>query len=245
MAVDISCRGGRLESALAGRGGIKTLIGGDLSASLTHGHTGPVLVMDEETLPFADHSVDLFLSNIALHWVNDLPGALVQIRRALKPDGLLLAAMFGGETLGELRRCLNDAELEAEGGLGPRVSPFADIRDIGSLLQRAGFALPVLDAETIRVSYDEPIKLLYDLRGMGETNAVTEKRKTFSRRMTFMRAMELYRERHIDSDGRFGATFEVIFMTAWSPAETQQKPARRGSGGISLADVLTKPAHEA
>lgn len=239
LAVDISCRGGLLGRLLNGRGAVETLIGGDLSADLVDGHDGPRLAMDEEALPFADRCLDLVLSNLAFHWVNDLPGSLVQIRRALKADGLLLAAMLGGETLYALRQCLADAEIEIEGGISPRVSPFVDIRDAGALLQRAGFALPVLDAETIRVSYENPLKLLRDLRGMGETNAVGERRKTVTRRATLARAMELYIERHADADGRIAATFEVIFITAWAPAEGQQKPARRGSADVSLANVLT------
>jgi len=239
LAADIGCRGGVLGGMLQGRGGIETLIGGDLSPVLTEDHDGPAVVLDEEVLPFADASLDAILSNLSLHWINDLPGALLQMRRALKPDGLLLAAMLGGATLKELRHCLGDAELEIESGLSPRVSPFADIRDVGSLMQRAGFALPVLDAETLTVSYPDPLKLLRDLRGMGETNAVAERRRTFSRRTTLMRAMELYLERYSDPDKRVHATFEVIFITAWAPAESQQRPARRGSGEVSLADVLT------
>ena len=241
LAADICCRGGVLSGILAGRGGIETLIGADMSAPLTAGHRGPALALDEEALPFADASLDLVLSNLGFHWVNDLPGTLLQIRRALKPDGLLLAAMFGGETLKELRHCLSDAEMEVESGLSPRVSPLADIRDIGALMQRAGFALPVLDAETITVSYGDPLKLMHDLRGMGETNAVHERRPGFSRRETLTRAMELYIEHYLDPDNRIHATFEVIFITAWAPANSQQKPARRGSADVSLADVLTNP----
>ncbi len=239
LALDIGCRNGLLGRMLQGRGGVETLIGCDLAPAVSDGHAGPRLAADEEALPFADGSLDLILSNLALHWVNDLPGALAQMRRALKPDGLLLAAMLGGATLSELRQCLADAEIEIEGGVSPRVSPFADIRDVGSLMQRAAFALPVLDAETIAVSYGEPLKLLADLRGMGETNAVAERRTGFTRRATLVRAMELYRGRYADADGRMPATFEVIFIAAWAPAESQQKPARRGSGEVSLADVLT------
>lgn len=241
LAADISCRGGLLGRHLQGRGGIESLIGGDLSPALVAGHDGPVAVLDDETLPFADASIDLVLSNLGFHWINDLPGTLLQIRRALKPDGLLLASMFGGETLHELRAALSAAEIEVEGGISPRVSPFVDIRDAGALMQRAGFALPVLDAETISVSYEHPLKLLKDLRGMGETSAVNERRTSFSRRATLMRAMEIYMERHAGADGRITASFEVIFITAWAPAETQQKPARRGSADVSLADVLTTP----
>lgn len=239
LAVDLSCRGGLLGRVLQGRGGVETLIGADLSVPLVAGHHGPTAVLDDETLPFADDSLDLVLSNLGFHWINDLPGTLVQIRRALKPDGLLLAAMFGGETLHELRAALSEAELEVESGISPRVSPFVDIRDAGALLQRAGFALPVLDSETIRVSYEHPLKLLRDLRGMGESNAVAERRLSFSRRATLMRAMEIYFDRHRNADDRVEASFEVIFITAWAPADNQQKPARRGSADISLIDALT------
>lgn len=196
---------------------------------------------DEERLPFRDGGFDLVFSPLSLHWTNDLPGALIQLRRALKPDGLLLASMFGAGTLTELRQVLMEAELEIEGGAGPRVSPFAEIRDAGGLLQRAGLALPVADADTITVTYENPLRLLADLRGMGEQNAVRERRQRFTRRATLMRAMELYMERFAGPDGRVPATFEVIYLTGWSPHESQQQPLRPGQARSRLADALGVP----
>jgi SAM-dependent methyltransferase len=199
------------------------------------------LVADEEALPFAAESFDLIISNLSLHWVNDLPGCLLQIRHALKEDGLFLASMFGGESLKELRQCLQDAELQEEGGASPRVSPFADLRDAGALLQRAGFALPVVDVDTLTVTYPNPIKLLTDLRGMGETNAVAARRKTFTRRGTLLKALALYEQRHADANGRIPATFQILTLTAWRPHESQQKPLAPGSGRTPLADALRGP----
>lgn len=238
LALDLGCHGGALARVLAGRGGIGRLVQCDLSPRMAAAAKSTALAADEEALPFAPQTFDLVLSNLSLHWVNDLPGALVQINHALKPDGLLLATMFGGETLIELRRCLLDAEVEREGGVSPRVSPFAEVRDAGSLLQRAGFALPVVDIDTIAVTYEEPLRLLADLRGMGETNATVARRKNFTRRATLMRAMELYRQRFAGPDGRVTATFEVLTLTAWRPHELQQKSLARGSGKTSLASVL-------
>jgi len=245
LALDLGCHGGEVAAALAGRGGIETLIQSDLAPAMAAraagGNGRPALAADEEALPFAPGSLDLVISNLSLHWVNDLPGAFVQIRQALKPDGLLIASMLGGATLQELRHALYEAETEIEGGLSPRVSPLADVRDLGNLLQRAGFALPVADFETITVSYEDPLKLLRDLRGMGETNANAQRRTTFSRRATLLRALEIYVEKFTDADGRVPATFEVITLTAWSPAPDQPKPLRRGSGQVPLGDALNAP----
>jgi NADH dehydrogenase [ubiquinone] 1 alpha subcomplex assembly factor 5 len=238
LALDLGCHGGELKDALGGRGGIETLISADLSPMMARLAGPPALAADEEALPFADAALDLVLSNLSLHWVNDLPGALVQIRRALKPDGLLLASMLGGTTLQELRAALYQAETEVEGGLSPRFSPLADVRDLGNLLQRAGFALPVADFEVITVSYETPLKLLADLRGMGESNANAGRRTTFSRRATLLRAVEIYMENFADADGRAPATFEVITLTAWAPAPDQPKPLKRGSGQTPLGDAL-------
>lgn len=208
-------------------------------------HPLPAIAADEEFLPFAPESFDLILSPLSLHWTNDLPGALIQLRRALKPDGLLLAALFGGATLNELRQSLLEAESEIEGGVSPRVSPFAEIRDSGGLLQRAGFALPVADTDTITVTYANPLKLLADLRGMGEQNTVRERRRKPLRRATLMRAMEIYMDRYGQEDGRVPATFEVIWLTGWAPHESQQQPLRPGAARQRLADALDateKPA---
>ena len=210
----------------------------DLSARMAALDAGHSVAADEERLPFAPASFDLVVANLSLHWVNDLPGALLQIRRSLKPDGLFLAAMLGGETLPELRSALAEAEEAVEGGVSPRVSPFADVRDLGGLLQRAGFALPVTDADTIRVTYADAFGLFRDLRGMGETNAVIERRRTGLRRATLLRAAEIYQARFAGPDGRIPATFQVVTLTGWAPHESQQKPLRPGSAKTRLADAL-------
>ena len=196
------------------------------------------VVGHEEFFPFGVETFDLCLSNLCLHSVNDLPGALLQIRKALKPDGLFLSAMLGGETLHELRACLTDAEIEIKGGLSPRVFPFADKQQAGALLQRAGFALPVVDSEIITVTYPHIFKLMNDLRGMGEGNAIKARSSCFTERALFMRAGELYHERYSEPDGRLAASFEIIFMIGWSPHDSQQKPLRPGSAENRLADAL-------
>lgn len=238
LAADLGSHDGILARALAGRKGIETLISCDLSPAMAARAPSPAVACDEEYLPFAPGSLDLIVSNLSLHWVNDLPGLFIQVRRALKPDGLFLAAMLGRDTLWELRDSLAAAEIEGEGGLSPRVSPFADVRDCGSLLQRAGFALPVVDSDTITVSYETPFALMHDLRGMGETNAVAERRKEFSRRATLMDAARRYMETHADAEGRVPATFKIIWLTAWAPADNQPKPKRPGSAQTRLADAL-------
>src|SRR5512134_3494884 len=201
LALDLGCHTGALATALAGRGGIETLVHCDLSPRMAALAPAPAVAGDEEALPFAERAFDLVLSSLSLHWVNDLPGALTQIRRALKPDGLFLAAMPGGQTLKELRQALAEAEIGEEGGLSPRISPFVDVRDAGNLLVRAGFALPVADVETITVSYPDPLSLLRDLRGMGEANAVLERRRGPSRRATLLTALARYGEIYGDADG--------------------------------------------
>lgn len=193
--------------------------------------------IDPEHLPFAPGSFELIVSPLALHWINDLPGALIQLRLALKPDGLLLASLFGGETLHELRLSLIEAESELTGGAGPRVSPFADLQDIAGLLQRAGYALPAADRDVVTVRYGEPMRLLADLRAMGETSALRERNPRALSRRILARAFEIYRERHAD-DGRVRATFEILTATGWSPHESQQKPLKPGSAKTRLADAL-------
>ena len=188
----------------------------------------------QETLPFQPESLDLAVSGLALQFVNDLPGVLTQIRRALKPDGLLLAAMIGGDTLSELRQSFAIAEAECEGGVSPRVAPFADLRDIGSLLQRAGFALPVTDVDRVVVRYDGALALMQDLRRMGATNILAERRRTPTRRVTLLRMAQIYRERFADADGRIRATFDVIWLSGWAPHESQQQPLRPGSAKASF-----------
>lgn len=242
LGVDLGCHGGEIARCLTSAHRVGTLIQADLSprmAALARGNTGsPAVCADEEFLPFKDAGLDMVVSNLSLHWVNDLPGTLTQIRRALKPDGLFLASMFGLGTLAALRDALAEAEIEIDGGLSPRVSPFADVRDLGALLQRAGFALPVVDTDTITVNYAEPMRLLADLRGMGESNATQLRRREPLKRSVLMTAMAKYFERHATDDGRLPATFEIITLTAWAPAPTQQKPLQPGSAKGRLADAL-------
>ena len=199
------------------------------------------LELAQETLPFRPESLDLVVSGLAFQFVNDLPGVLAQIRRALKPDGLLLAAMIGGDTLTELRQSFASAEAECEGGVSPRVAPFADLRDVGSLLQRAGFALPVTDVDRIVARYDSAFALMQDLRRMGATNILLERRRTPTRRATMLRMAQIYGERFADADGRVRATFDVIWLSGWTPHESQQKPLKPGSAKASLAEAVKKP----
>lgn len=198
---------------------------------------GGALQLDPERLPFCDASFDLIVSPLLLHWTNDLPGALIQMRRVLKPDGLLLAALFGGQTLNELRLALLEAEAELTGGAALRVAPFADLQDVAALLQRAGFALPAADRDLIMVRYSEPSKLLGDLRAMGETAALRERAPPLTRGV-LTRAMNNYRQRFADADGRVRATFEIITATGWAPHESQQQPLKPGSAKARLADAL-------
>jgi SAM-dependent methyltransferase len=197
--------------------------------------------LESEPLPLQPESLDLVVSALAFQFVNDLPGVLAQIRRALKPDGLLLAAMIGGETLTELRQSFAAAEAECEGGVSPRVAPFADLRDVGALLQRAGFALPVTDVDRVVVRYTNALALMQDLRRMGATNILRERRRTPTRRATMLRMAQIYGERFADPDGRIRATFEVIWLSGWAPHESQQQPLRPGSAKASLAEAVKKP----
>jgi SAM-dependent methyltransferase len=194
-----------------------------------------------ETLPFQPESLDLVVSALAFQFVNDLPGVLAQIRRALRPDGLLLAAMIGGDTLTELRQSFAAAEAECEGGVSPRVAPFADLRDLGALLQRAGFALPVTDVDRIVVRYDSAFALMADLRRMGATNILVERRRMPTRRATLLRMAQIYGERFADADGRIRATFDVIWLSGWAPHDSQQKPLQPGSAKASLAEAVKRP----
>jgi SAM-dependent methyltransferase len=196
---------------------------------------------ERETLPLQPESLDLVVSALAFQFVNDLPGVLAQIRRALKPDGLLLAAMIGGDTLSELRQSFAAAEAECEGGVSPRVAPFADLRDVGALLQRAGFALPVTDVDRIVVRYDSAFALMQDIRRMGATNILRERRRTPTRRATLLRMAQLYGERFADADGRIRATFDVIWLSGWAPHDSQQQPLRPGSAKASLAESVRRP----
>jgi SAM-dependent methyltransferase len=196
------------------------------------------IAADEEALPLREASLDLVVSALALQFVNDLPGALIQIRRALRPDGLFLAALAGGETLTELRQAFAAAEAEIEDGISPRVAPFSDVRDMGALLQRAGFALPVTDVDRLTARYDSPIALMHDLRRMGATNALVERSRRPLKRATLTRMSEIYAERFADRDGRIRATFEIIWLSGWAPHASQQKPLAPGSARRRLADAL-------
>ncbi len=197
-------------------------------------------VGDAEMLPLQPESLDLAVSALAFQFVNDLPGVLAQIRRALRPDGLLLAAMIGGDSLTELRQCFAEAEAECEGGVSPRVAPFADLRDIGALLQRAGFALPVTDVDSLVVRYDNAFALMQDLRRMGATNVMIERRRAPTRPATMMRMAQIYAQRFADPDGRIRATFDIIWLSGWAPHESQQKPLRPGSAKASLEAAVKR-----
>ncbi len=238
LAANLGAYHGLLARRIRGIAGIERIINVERSESLLARCDGPRVVADEEALPFASGALDLVVSGLALHLVNDLPGALVQIRRALKPDGLLLAALLGGETLKELRVAWLAAEAEITGGVSPRVAPFADVRDMGALLQRAGFALPVVDSETVTVSYASPLSLMQELKAMGASNVLSQRRRTPVTRGLLMRAAEIYAERFAQSDGRVAATFEILTLTAWAPDESQPKPLRPGSAKTRLADAL-------
>jgi SAM-dependent methyltransferase len=205
-----------------------------------HASVMRVALDDNETLPLQPESLDLVASALALQFVNDLPGVLTQIRRALKPDGLLLAAMIGGDTLTELRQSFAAAEAECEGGVSPRVAPFADLRDVGQLLQRAGLALPVTDVDRVVVRYDNAFALMHDLRRMGATNILFERRRKPTRRATMLRMAQIYSQRFADPDGRIRATFDIVWLSAWAPHESQQKPLRPGSAKASLEEAVKR-----
>ncbi len=239
--LDLGCHTGQAAEILSRRAGIASLTQADLSPRMARAAAAngrPALAADEEALPFREKSFDLIVSVLGFHWVNDLPGTLIQANRCLRPDGVLLAALFAGNTLHELRQSLLAAESETVGGAAPRVSPFADVRDLGNLLQRAGFALPVADHESITVRYESPLKLIGDLRGMAESSALNAGLKSFTRRDSLMRAAEIYAERYAGEDGRVPATFEIVTLTAWAPDASQPKPLAPGSATTSLADVL-------
>lgn len=232
-AADLDTPTDALRAALVASGKVPSLERASIVSE-----AGFEVMADERSQPFADGSLDLVVSGLALQFVNDLPGVLIQVRRALKPDGLLLAAMIGGDSLTELREAFALAESEVEGGLSPRVLPFADIRELGSLMQRAGFALPVVDSDRVTVRYTSPIELMRDLRAMGATNLLIERRRTPLKRATLRRMIEVYAERFADSDGRVRATFEIVWLSGWVPHESQQKPLKPGSATRRLADAL-------
>ncbi len=224
--------------AVTGTGKADRIVRVEADAALLAGADG--LVAPPETLPFGPGSLDLAVSVFAMQEMNDLPGVLAQARRALRPDGLLLAALAGQGTLAELRESLLAAETELSGGVAPRVAPFADLRDMGGLLQRAGFALPVVDVEPVTVRYDTMFDLIRDLRGMGWTSALADRSRRPATRALFARAAQVYAERFSDPDGRIRATFAIVWLSGWVPHGSQQAPARRGSATVSLAEALKK-----
>ena len=225
-AADIGTPGAQLSELLAGR-----------VASVAH---VDLLRHDHDRLGLAPETLDLVVSALALQSVDDLPGVLAQVRRALKPDGLLLVALFGGDTLTELRQSFAAAESEIEGGLSPRVLPFGDLRELGALLQRAGFALPVADVDRVVVRYDSAFALMQDLRRMGATNVLAERRRVPLRRATLLRMAQVYSERFADPDGRIRATFDIVWLSGWAPHESQQKPLKPGSAKASLEDAVKR-----
>lgn len=236
-ALDLGTPGPQVAQMLAAREGERKLT----RASPLPEPASPdwsLAVVDEEILPFGAESFDLVVSALALQYANDLPGVLVQIRRALAPDGLFLGCLMGGQTLQELRAAFAEAEAEITGGASPRVAPFADLRDMGALLQRAGFALPVTDIDTLTVRYRDMFALMKDLRAMGATNALAQRRRTPLRRDVLLRAAQIYAVRFADADGRVRATFEIVWLSGWAPHESQQKPLQPGSAKMRLADAL-------
>ena len=241
LGLDLGAHGRMLSDRLLQTGKIGRMLRGPPVAALAAG-SGDVVICDEELLPFASASLDLVVSALTLQLVNDLPGALAQIRRALKPDGLFLAAMLGGRTLEQLRAAFASAEIALTGGLSPRVAPFADVRDLGALLQRAGFALPVSDADVLTVTYADPLAVMTDLKAMGASNMLNERRKVPATRALIAAAAEAYRQQFAMADGRVPATFEIVTLTGWSPHESQQKPLRPGSAKTSLSSALSPSA---
>jgi SAM-dependent methyltransferase len=240
-AVDLGTPSPAVRDALAGNSAIGSMIAVAPAFDAADSAADPAplrVVADPEALPFAVGSLDLVVSAFALQTVDDLPGALIQIRRALKPDGLLLAALLGGDTLNELRESFAVAESEVTGGASPRVAPFADLRDMGALLQRAGFALPVTDVDRVVVRYSSPLALMADLRRMGATNPLVERRRVPLRRSVLARVLEVYAERFGDPDGKVRASFDIVWLSGWAPHESQQQPLRPGSAKARLADAL-------
>jgi NADH dehydrogenase [ubiquinone] 1 alpha subcomplex assembly factor 5 len=237
-ALNLTAATGALSRRLRAMPGVEEVVSSELSPLLARGLPAPALVADEEALPFAPQSFDLVVSGLALQFVNDLPGALAQIRRILKPDGLFMGAMIGGHSLTELRQASLAAESELYGGASPRVAPFVDVRDLGALLQRAGFALPVTDSDPLTVTYADPLRLMQELKAMGASNILVDRRRLPMTRSFLLRIAEIYAERFSDADGRATATFEILTMTAWAPDASQQKPLRPGSAAVRLADAL-------
>jgi NADH dehydrogenase [ubiquinone] 1 alpha subcomplex assembly factor 5 len=246
LCLDVGCHDASLTRALAQNDKVGTIIQADPAFAFAAEALpmGPSIVNEAEILPFAEASFDAVFSCLSLHWVDDMPGLLRQMRNMLKPDGLLLVNFFGGATLHELRAALGEAETEINGGLSPRTAPMADIRDVGGLLGRAGLALPVADADKLTVNYPDMFRLMADLRGMGEQNALLGRIRRPTSRRLFLRAAEIYQERFGHDDGTIPASFEIITLTGWAPHESQQKPLRPGSAAHRLAASLDTTEHD-
>ena len=244
-ALDLGAYHGMLGRAVAALPSVGEMIYAESAPALAALCPRPSVVCDEDLLPFRDESFNLVVSGLALHRVNDLPGALVQIRRALRPDGLFVGAALGSRSLHELRYALLEAEAEEEGGASPRIAPFADVREYGALLQRAGLALPVSDADLLTVTYPTPRDLMREIRAMGGGNVLAARRKGSLSRRTLERAEAIYRTRHATPDGRVMASFEIVYLMGWAPHASQQNPAAPGSATMRLADALGTTEHAA
>ncbi len=244
-ALDLGCHDGRLARILSGTGRAGAVEASDLSPAMVDAARAAgtdARVLDEETPSLPENRFDLIVSALSLHWVNDLPGTLVRLRQSLKPDGLFLGALFGAGTLAELRDCLMEAETDLSGGVSPRLSPLPGLKDMANLMQRAGFALPVADRDSVVVRYRDPARLLADLKGMGEQSALAPGMIRPLPRAVLDRALSLYRERHADPDGRVRASFEIVHVSGWAPAPGQPQPLRPGSAKASLADAVRQQA---
>lgn len=239
-----NAEGGALHKAISATGKVAWTISTDSTAEHLPPGPGPRAVLDEEALPVASAALALYVSALSLNYANDLPGALIQIRRALRPDGLFIGAMLGGDSLTELRHAFLAAEAEIHGGASPRVAPFADIRDLGGLLQRAGFALPVVDADRLTVRYDTAFHLMRELKALALTSGLAARSRTPVSRRLLQRAAEIYHDTYADPDDRVPATFHVTYLTGWAPHESQQKPLRPGSAKQRLADALGTDEHK-
>ena len=246
LCLDFGCHDGVLSRHLKQTGKVGTVIQADPAFEFARsaGANGPAIVSEAEQLPFAPAMFDAVFSCLSLHWIDDLPGLLTQMRALLKPDGLLLVSFLGGSTLVELRSALAEAESEIDGGISPRAVLMADIRDVGGLLGRAGLALPVADADRLTISYPDLFRLMADLRGMGEQNALQQRIRKPSSRQLFLRAAQIYQARYGRPDGSIPASFEIITLTGWAPHESQQKPLRPGSATHRLADSLDTTEHD-
>lgn len=240
VIVDLGAGTSTLTKALRHRKGTQTVINLDMAPAMAARARGLAVVADEDLLPLKAQSLDCVVANLSLHWVNDLPGALAQIRMALKPDGVFLAAVMGGDSLHELRESLMEAETAVRGGVSPRVSPLIDMQDMSALMQRAGFALPVVDRDSIVVDYASPFRLMHDLRGMAATNATVHRDRSPLPRKMMLETARVYQDKFPaeDEEGGVTATFDIIYMIGWAPAASQPQPLKPGSATARLADVL-------